>query len=518
MKLASSVATAYKEAVLHMGNVSGGLRYSWILYLPVNTSQSEFFETLRKGIVDKLRAAKVMEAWSGRKTKACELIRVPKKFCDPTGCPFMMSEGTKHKYVAGGYPETSISKTDALGAGYMDELLFYTEMTAVLEPNPADFFSPKSNEWHSSLARAMLPILQPLFANELPVIPLRGGKWVSSGSRVYFPGGVSNTAVPEGIELDIVDAEAAADPHRKALFVKFGVQDLAISFIRAAIETTHSTSFQDTIDLHPDVLVSHVEFLYRTRDATRDTQPMVIQMAADKGPCRSSSAMYLPLNIPSAASGLLPHSRTSKYGFLHPAYAALGQSQEGPWIEYLQNSLLVSIYPRLYDPKFLVLKTEREINVHDDFVYIMSHLRHNTWLTVLKDGWEHYKVFLDKEHGALSNHEREKLTKYLSSYKVRCTGTSHPRPLHSTYLPLDGLTAGNSGVTPFLDVPDPHDPRWTPVLKCLGAGMSASVEFYLECLKGAKENEKVSADKIREILHKIEDCLEDNYTKAALAR
>ncbi|MBE3043507.1 hypothetical protein IMZ48_13240, partial [Candidatus Bathyarchaeota archaeon] len=49
-----------------MGTLDDGLRYSWVDYLPVNISQSGFFESLRLRLLDKLRGARVVESRSGR--------------------------------------------------------------------------------------------------------------------------------------------------------------------------------------------------------------------------------------------------------------------------------------------------------------------------------------------------------------------------------------------------------------------------------------------------------------------
>lgn len=502
-----------------MGNLSNDMRYSWTEYLPVDKSQSEFFESLRLCILDEVIASKTMEAWTGRKTYPSQLVRAPERLCDSTGRPLAMREGNKYKYLAGGYPETSASKLHKLGVDHMHVELFYKEMTAILEPSPAKFLSAKPNEWHSSLARALVTMTRPPDVEELPVLPLRDGRWVSSGSQVYFPGGLSHTSVPEGIKIDVVDAEAAADRDRRALFVKFGVQYLTDSFVRSAIEETHVSSSQDMLRLPPDVLISHVEFLYRTRDTTKSYVPLSVQMASEEGRSRGGTLMYLPSDVPSAASRLLPRSRTSMYGFLHPAYAAIGRSEEDLWVDFLQKCLGVSIYPRLYDSAYNALESQTGSCIHDDFASIMQGFGDNTWLTVFRDGWEFYKEWLGGEHRSLGNHQHGWLKEYLRDSRVRCTGTSDRRRLCETYLLLGDLTVEYDGVTPFLDIPDAHDPRWMPVLECLGVGTSPSVEFYLDCLSGAKDNEKVPVYKIRNIMHKIEDYLEDgDTTQQLLAR
>ncbi|SPO01787.1 uncharacterized protein DNG_04460 [Cephalotrichum gorgonifer] len=497
LALASAAAVAYRDAVRYLGNLNNGLRYSWVDYIPKNEAKPQFFEDLRKQIFDQLRESCVLEAQSGRKVKPGNIVRVPKEFKDPSGYPFTMNDKNRDRFLSASYADASAPSLEVLSVDVMSVELFYKEMAAALKPGPARFFAPKSKS--------------------LPVVPLRNGVWVSSGVQVFFADNQFIAAAPEGINIDIVDANAAADPDRKALFIKLGARELTEASIRQAIISTHLSFRFKPDDLSPDVLISHAQYLFKTRDTTIPDHVMTFWMAAEVGPCRKGSEMYLPSDVDGAATGLLPKSAMSKYGFLHPGYAAAGGSEGELWTDYLKTNFNVSIYPRLFDPSHSVLVGTKECSIHDDFLLLLRVLPQNAWLAVLRDGWEFYRRWLEDENGSFSKSERDKLTKYLGDREVRCTGKGKLEKLSSTYMPLGHLKFGYGGeAAPFLDIPDVYDARWTPLLECFGVGTSATVEFYLACLSAIKEAEKSPVDAIQQLMHKIEDCLDQDTKHRAV--
>jgi len=507
--LAAAAAIAYIDAVRHMGNFNNLLRYSWIRYIATAEANTGFFEDLRQDILERLRNSKILYSQSGRKKKPASLIMIPTAWRDPSGRPFMIHRSNKDKFLAGQYDmEKDWHYLDVLGVKRMDVNVFHDEMAKVLRGNPASFFQNKTKEWHASFARALVAMNMSPGSSKLPIIPLRNGKWVDSrlgGGLNYFPNSKSASAIPEGIKMNIVDPEAAADPDRRKLFVHMGVRDLADSHIRETIRNTHRDSKFKPDGLRPDVLVSHAEFLFMSRRKD-DQESFRIWMAADLGFCRNSDTMYLPSDVPGAASNILPKGAHQKYGFLHTAYLKAGGSDKKLWFDYLQKHHNVSVYPRLFNDssnkKYGCLPEE---HVHDDFKLIMQGSLSQRWLTLLRDGWEFYKPWLDTVIPVAQSHDRAELLTYLRESEVRCTGSVQSEWVRHTYMPLNRLTREYGTIAPFLDISDPQNPRWEPLLKCLLVGIEDDICFYIKCLSGAKKNDRISSGKIRNIMHEIED-------------
>jgi hypothetical protein len=504
-----------------MGNFNNPLRYSWIRYIPTAGAKTGFFEDLRQDILEKLRNSQILDSQSGRKKKPASLIMVPTAWRDPSGRPFMIHRSNEDRFLAGQYDkEKDWHCLDVLGVKLMDEYVFHDEMAKVFRGNPASFFQNKTKEWHASFSRALVAMNMSFRSLELPIIPLRNGKWVSSrlgGSFNYFPNSMSALAIPQGIEMNIVDPEAAADPDRRKLLVHLGVRDLTDSHIRATIRNTHLDSKFKPDGLRPDVLVSHAEFLFRTRPKD-DQESFHIWMAADLGFCRKSDTMYLPSDIPGAASNILPKGAHQKYGFLHTAYLKAGGSDKKLWFDYLQKHHKVSVYPRLFnDNPNKKYGCPPEEHVHGDFKLIMQGSLSQRCLILLREGWEFYKPWLDTVITVAQSDDRTKLLAYLREREVRCTGSVQSEQVRYTYMPLDRLTREYGTIAPFLDIPDPQNPRWQPLLKCLLVGMEDDIGFYLKCLSGAKKNDRISGGKIRNIMHEIEDRV-DGKTSLLLVR
>lgn len=511
--LALAAADAFLNAVLHLGTLSNSLRYSWVEYIPHTTAKTQFCDVLRVDIIQRLKRSKVLETQSGTMNKPSDIIRVPPKYMDSTGCPYTIRGKNGDKYLAGSYDKPGAAELglNALLLKTMNERLFYDELNAALKGGPADFFASRSQEWHSSFARTLISTERPSMALPPRVIPLKSGEWVSHGKDTFFPEGKS--PVPDGIEVSLVDAEAAANPDRRELFSKIGVEELTCKRIRELLCLTHLSETFKPDQWRPEVLVSHAAFFFLESEKADVKDPVLIWMAADMGACRKSNEMYLPSNVASSASSLLPRRELSTYGFLHPAYLQADVSNTAHWLEFLRKKFQVSAYPRFFKPRYN-LNGPEEVNLHDDFRYVMEELGPNTWLTVLRDGWSFYQAWLaGATHDPLvSNYtyEAKGLVKWLSTkHKVSCTGSGGMVPLEDTYIPRDHLTEEYGDIAPFVDVPDPHDMRWMPIMECFNIGGKANAEFYVSCLSGAKKNPKVSVEKINQIMHQIEDILED---------
>lgn len=485
-------------------------------------------------ILKRLQSSKILDSRSGRKKKPASLSRVPVAWRDSTSRPFIAHRSNKSKLLATQYDDIKdYQYLDALGVKLVNQQSFFDEIIKIVGRNTAKFFRSKTKEWHTSFARALLA-MNSNRCRELALIPLRDGKWISSNSvasPIYFPTDKSVSAIPDGIKMHIVDSEAAADPARRKLFVFMGVIDLSDAHIRTVIQQTHKDSKFKPNSLKLEVLVSHAVFLFRTRPNETPT-PFLIWMAADQGSCRKSDTMYLPSKATGAASSVLPNvpGRSQKYGFLHEAYLQASVSDKERWFEYLRKGHQVSVYPRLFNDLNKTCNYSLGEHVHADFKLLMQGSLNQKCLTLLRDGWEFYKQWFEVattsySYWQSSDYQTSKLNDRLSFLRdsmAPCTGSVQSEKIKRTYMPLARLTGEYGTIAPFLDIPDPLNARWKPLLKSLSVGMEDDLAFYLKCLNGAKGDLGISDDKIRHIMHEIENKLDapggDSITNQALVR
>ena len=435
----------------------------------------------------------------GKKRKPTSLITVPGVWKDTNGRPFMIDKSNENKYAAGNY-DGHLDQTmlALLGVKVMDERGFYDEMMKVLRKDPGSFLKKKSQEWHASLARALSNLPSLSYFQSLPIIPLSDGTWVAASSIrhtfIHLPSDDPAVKIPSGIEIPIVDAEAAADLDRNQLFIRLGILQLEIDHIKSAIIQTHSNPEFKPDALLPTQLVSHAEFMFQNRESD-ETSPLQLWMASDLGSCRRGTAMYLPSKLPSAASNILPRGAQHTYGFLHPMYLEAGGSAKTEWLKFLRDRLGITTYPRMQARSSLT--TIQSDAVHEDFQLIITRLPSQKWLTVLKDGWEFYRSSLE--------HQSAAVVRFLRTRKVNCTGSPMTEQLCRTYAPINRLTKDFGSVAPFLDIPDANDPNWEPLLDALLVNRNADFNFYLACLRGAKKTGTTPVELIRRIMHELED-------------
>lgn len=479
-------------------------------------AKTDFFETLRIDILTKLNNSDVLISQTGRRVKPAGLVMVPSHWRGPGGRPFMTNKSNEDTFLDAQYDqEKDWPYLSTLGVGFMNEHIFYDEMAKVLEGNPASFLQHKTKEWHASFARAVLKMNAHQMFSGLPIIPLRNGEWVSPYDKgsLYLPTSGTTLTIPEGIEINIVDPEACADPDRAKLFRQLGLAELNESHIRTSIQTTHKNPAFKPDKLRPEVLVSHAQYLFKTKSEAHQGTTL-IWMAGESGTCLKSDSMYLPVDVSGAAFNTLPKGANQKYGFLHPAYLEVGGSNKQPWLVYLQNQHNVSLYPRLANDGYKPYNSPEDACLHDDFKLLLKGRVNHKWLLVLRDGWAFYARWLKPTtatSGTSPKGYSVQIVTCLRDRRVKCTGGARSEQIQNTYMPYDRLTKEYGTLAPFIDIPDPMSPAWVPLLECLRVGMTDNMEFYLKCLGGAKSDESISLEKIRGILHEIEDKIDGKY-------
>ncbi|KAM0323126.1 hypothetical protein ACHAQA_008976 [Verticillium albo-atrum] len=480
--LVNAAQTAFLDAVRHMSNSTSKLRYTWFRFMTFNqSSQVGFFADLQQNLLSQLSKAPLLDSYWGRKKAPSKLKRVPDLYCDATGRPFMLLRDNDDRYLSPKYSQDQDDMSDlrALGVQNVAPDEFIDSIEKLLQKHHKSFYQDQTKEWH---ARFSQTLTSPLLANcgfrrrSLPIIPLRDKTWTSiDKGSAYFADQPDSALIPDGIKIRVVDPEASSDAARRELFTQMGVANLSRGDVVLKILTTHSDKKFKPDRLKAATLASHSQYLFEAGWLHNISRPQELWFASEIGSCRRGSAMYLPLDIPGAASRLLTKGAHEKYGFLHSSYLEAPVDNKKKWFNFLVDNLLVNIHPRIWNSG-----KSKDDYLHDDFTSVVEKKPPMDWMVLLRDGWEYYKTILDvtvNVTGALATDRWQLIARI--------------KTLHWGRLP------------PFLDLPDPKDPRWVPVLKCLGVPTEPNLTFYIESLKTAKTTDGTSMDMIQKLMAEI---------------
>ncbi|ROT35439.1 hypothetical protein SODALDRAFT_283794 [Sodiomyces alkalinus F11] len=527
--LVVAASDAFVEAALYMSGLpkENPLRYTWILFLPQTAPSSQLMTNLRNRMIQRLRTTPVIytRQSGGERRNPKLLTHVPDLFCDRYGNPFMQMPqdartlvSEKYDFLNTATEETRLGALQLLGTGSIGEERFMGIMSDKLKQNPKAFLDQKSPEWHADFCRALYSISSETTIAQrlatLPIIPLRDGTWVRhyKSTGPYFADSGSGTPeIPEGINMRVVEPKAAAVPDRRRLFEYLGVATMLHTDVQNAIVATHRSAVFKPDGLRPEVLVSHLAFLFRSGWKNNPKSRTDFWFASEKGPCRLGSAMYLPSDLRSAAYQVLPaFSRKAAYGSLHRGYmdgGAVEMESQDEWIEWLQDAANVALYPRIsgqYSAGYFL---------HPDFKLLKPSPPTPSslcWLRVLRDGWEYYKTYLDISLVPDGADSLERTAVFGLLYNLRdtvvpCRGYSSSAPLDSAYMPVKSLMGQAPGLVSFIDIPDPENPAWRPVINVLRVPGEPCVRFYADCLRGCKASPDVSLDTIRTFMQNIQE-------------
>ncbi|EEY15701.1 conserved hypothetical protein [Verticillium alfalfae VaMs.102] len=458
LALTTAVQKAFLDAVRHMSNLSNKLRYTWFRFVTCSYSAHlGIFADLQRKLLADLQKTQLLDSTWGRKKKPTKLTRVPEIFCDNDGRPFTLHYKNDDRYLSPKYSqdEPDASSLRALGVKDITPEAFMNEIDKLLKKHRGRVLAAQSN----------------------------------------------STLVPEGIKIRIVDPEAAADPARKLLFEHLGVANLSRPLVANMIIDAHANENFKPDGLKPATLVSHARYVYLENWEQNAYRTQELWFAPQEGPCRKGSAMYLPLDVPGAASRVLPKVANRGYGFLHASYLEVPELQKKKWHDYLVKTLKVSVYPRLWATE----QVETDY-LHADFNYIVENAGPMAWMVLLRDGWSYYREVLDTSItalGALAN-ERWLLVARVKRLEVVCMGRSTRSPVSETFRPSEALIEKWGSLPPFIDLPQPENARWEAVLRHLGVLTLPTLGFYIDSLRSAKMVATTPMEIIESLMTEIE--------------
>ncbi|TXC00522.1 hypothetical protein FocTR4_00008130 [Fusarium oxysporum f. sp. cubense] len=481
------------------------LQYQWMRWLPQRTSYpwDSFWSGLLDRIESRIQEVKILRTLgTGRLDYIHKLCRLQPWLRDKNGDP-LFTDLDEEIYLAKEYTRDDLKLLETYGLESMSPSDAITRVEKDLERDIKDsrMKSPATdNEWHSLAARALILLKNTATVGpaqdrlkQLRFIPLENGTWVSSSSGpLYYSHSSGSLAIPDDLDLSLIDSEAASNPDRRALFDKFGVIEALVRDVRALILKKPISPVADAGALA--VSIAHLKFLYLSEVLLEENEDQAKlrgyhvydQNMRARSPTKHD--VYLTTDDAYGPSELFkPQVDAPGFAapFLHHNYV-----QERPgtpagyswgWDEWLQLRLRLRLQLRLTKKG-----PDRKLKLSAAFLYIEQH-RPKCLLGALQRVWdvERTKVM-----------ESTDIMRELRQVEVVCKGRDEfalSEPLSTTYLPLPELEGKHSRYAEdegfvFLDLGEPitsstYRSKWGFLVDDLGVGCTDDLQFYLAILR-----------------------------------
>ncbi|KAF4462555.1 hypothetical protein FALBO_10629 [Fusarium albosuccineum] len=481
------------------------LQYQWMRWLPQRDSYpwDSFWSALLDKIQERIQEVRILRTLrSGKLDYIHKLCRLQPWLRDKNGDPLFM-DMDEEIYLAKEYTRDDLSLLKPYGLENVSCLDMVARVAKDLEkqPDASRMKNPTTDdEWHSLAARALILLkdsakLGPTHdrIKELEIIPLENGKWVSAGSGpLYYSHCSGELAIPDDLDLSLVDPKAATNPDRRELFSKFGVIEALVKDVRSRILQKPLVAVADRAALSSSI--SHLKFLYLSEallegDESQKSLYGYRVYGQDMRACSPfKQDIYITTDDEYGPSKLLkPSDEATGFAvpFLHGDYfeeePATPTGFKWSWVSWLEVRLALRRQLRLTQRG-----SGRKWELSSVFRYIEQH-RPECLLGALQRVWEL------EESIVLASPE---ILQELRDMEVVCKGGDEfalSEPLSTTYLPLPELEGKHSRYDEdedfiFLDLGEPittsnYRTKWGFLVDHLGVGDTDDLRFYLGILK-----------------------------------
>ncbi|KFZ02938.1 hypothetical protein V502_11372 [Pseudogymnoascus sp. VKM F-4520 (FW-2644)] len=488
----SAIADSFCNAIFDFCSRDGPLRYRWVEYLPSRTALQthHFWRELARKIIGRLKNAKILYIHGTSELRKPENVRtLPLDYLDDSGSPLFRDRPGKHgKYLSLEYGPENINTLKSLfDIKDIEDLATCHRIKHDLRSDDSKMKSgDTSNNWHSRAAHLIISILErssgtdieTMVFEDLELIPLNNGDWVTAAeTQSYFPA-ETGPAIPQDIVVTI-DPERIVNEARDKLFEVLGATECSPDEVVRKMREEYSRR-----DFAPDLASSklHLSYLYWHVEDSSHPVFSHLWIYDDNERMINTRRTAVPVYLPSEDKygpyelfrGALPELAVP---FLDPGYLDLifpitqQTRQHGmSWTNWLKWALSVRDAPRL---KFSAGSLSTE------FRHILQH-RPDKIIGTLKTHW---KIYRPQMTGSIISE--------IKTADVSCWG-GLPTQLRFTYFPTKGLLneCGKLGIVsrfPFLgkytlfDYTDsPED--WA-FLGRFGVQSEANITFYLDILR-----------------------------------
>ncbi|KAF7978389.1 hypothetical protein HWV62_779 [Athelia sp. TMB] len=468
VKLRQGIIKNFLSAVLKQFPSLPALQFTWIRYLP-DGIRDNFFRVVEVDLVNLLKTSPIFCTADKRYKKPSQFVTVPSNFCHGDGAPLI-----PERYLPGDLSYLSPQydlKSDGeyiarLGVLPMSEYAFVVSLQRM-----RDIITLQSETWHELVCAQLCSIHQAkdpkinLVISDLELLPLCDGTWArgDSASSIFFDSQLAG--VPQDLGMKLLKSGIRPSSWRYCLFQSLGVREADSRNVATKILETHR---DPALKRNVNFLIGHAVFMF----VHRQSPPAGLRVMDDKCIITHSKEVYFDIAHPGQTVRMRDVLR-SPARFLHPNYMEVDlKDRQDEWPKWLQEVLLVNVYPRLIN----------SIPARE-FLELPHNISAQQFLLVLRETWPHW-----------SGNISAKGISILSKIQLTCeNGTV--QDLGATFLRRGPL--GHYDDLPFLPAKLPSSAHWQ-FLRELGVVMQVDPAFFLWRLRSLKGDGKVDAgiDKI----------------------
>lgn len=466
------VTTAVPRFNQFHDSTSGGqnLRYTWPLFLKDRGGTNEFWSQLKRWIFHRLGIQEVLESrQKGKLAQPKSLFYIPSEF-RLHGEPLVEDRNSELYHLSFLYDseiKNTLPELKKMGVKEMGFSQFYQELRDLIKKLGDSFLKSQPKLWHSKVAQLFRRYGSKSQATNIPLIPVRDGRWVKpSQSHLFLEGDTSDAEVPGGLVICLVDNEACQDANRMAFFQWVGIKKCDQAEVCRMIMQLYNP-FRERSLTHS---VQDLIYLFQTPRIVYNESIENLQLiGAGKYSSGFRHARRLYIEYPDKKSFISKYAEDprSPMPTLNPLYleAVRNLGKESEFVDWVCSHLKMSTLPRLED---------EQGRLTPEFDFFKSHAVEDL-LLLLRDNWDHYA-----HHFNSHNRSTKRLKDSISKMNVNCINGLSCR-LDQTVLPLEALKLAGPDLV-FVDIPEPKDIRWLK-FSTFGVLTDLSTKFYLRALK-----------------------------------
>ena len=462
-------------------NATPQLTYTWLRFLPVNPATDQF-RKLAALVQSKLKQERVPLTQSGTLCLPPNAFHVPRTWRDDSGEPFVEGESLKTPNISTLYQEEDLSRLYWLGCRSSDRATLFTRFRNwIMNDSGAATFHSEPIDRMSCFAKA----LEDYTISELellPIIPVKGGLWVTAkGDVLFFPRNTNDDSkafdMPRGLpKVQVVMANYVFSEQLRRFYQKLGVNQGSVLEICKMIEEAHAGPKAPSYD--PVVLMEQAIYLFQASEANLYVPyhfPLKqLWLCTEGGAPSLSRFVYQPLSFVQPAVleyvGNDPNTRQ----LMHAAYlTGIAPASQRSLSRWLLEHWKVFTWLRICKVSDQGNPTAERAT---EFQALMSRGDSKAFLALLTDSWA-------QNFGSSTS---PAFVANFSTLKARWASNSNEQMMLSdTFLPTKEIkTLAGDGV-PYLQVADPQAAKWQ-MLKHLNVTTTASnsdPKFWLACLR-----------------------------------
>lgn len=446
----------------------------------------EFWGKLRGLIIDKLKNEPIVRSRKGNFYRPSQLSWIPLEYEHYERSP-LFPDLDQEIYMDSGYSHQDFELLKPLGSTMIKWNDLIDRLENDLNRSDSKMRSPYTDDpvWHERVAT----LLSRPFANSqrgpksqevcgrlrsLPLVPLRGGKWASGLSEIYFPS-AGHGEIPADLEQNFVCPkllENASDDTLERFFSFLGVKKCNIKQVLQWIRQRYDQPLLESLTIENSI--QHLRYLFWNLPE-EESLGFDIRVVGSDGALMRPGEIYLPgaLDEYSAEKLFRPFDGdTERYPakFLPIKYLqAVPKTMRHhgrSWSDWLEKVVGITPIPRM----------TCETGLSKDFRYIMTH-RAFSLVGLLQKHWSQYETLIPSVRDEL------KACVVPSQYWDR------PIPLQKSYFPLPRLrnlvkgvpVSGQLFIRLGESIADEDETKWI-FLRQVGVRFSDDLDFYMMAL------------------------------------